>query len=398
MIVAAHEVLEAALKATGVDFQDVLLDSIEPRRRGELVGFKVHTSQSAEPVLVYVDSSPPPAGAQDSNVLVLADPRTGNQRRVWAYPYDPDLPGLAMLLDPQRREQVLQKLGFHSGSGRLEVEQYVPGWRAVIKVHNPAAQEDDSGLPQTKVEVRLMVINPARVDLVRQVTKDFLRAGVLVPRILAHDNNGILVAEVPQGVPISQVLPDVLGDADLQQQLSATLQAIRGLETDVKSPAGPVERVGWYTAIISELRPDWQPRLIGLSKTIAARLKESEQEVSSRHGHVTIDSLIVSQQRPHELVCLRAADHGGAGSINADAASLVADLLVRAVRSEARGDEAGRLVLTVYYDQLRHLFNPCPGAVAAYLLHAALGHVTKEAPDHQLLANTLIELAQSLVD
>jgi aminoglycoside phosphotransferase len=126
-----------------------------------------------------------------SGAAVLDDGTT--RVGVWAWPFDPSLPGLQQALDPVYAATLLDELGIGTGAVALRVRAYRPGRRAVIEA---------SG---SRGRLFLKVVRPAVVESLHATHRQ-LAASLPVPDSLGWTDRGVLVLPGLPGRTLREVL------------------------------------------------------------------------------------------------------------------------------------------------------------------------------------------------
>lgn len=132
------------------------------------------------------------AGLPDG-VAVLADPTSGTEIGLWRYPFDPQLPGLADVVLPERGEATLG--GVVGTIRESEVLSYRAGRRAVLRVVGSAGT------------IYVKVVRPHRSERLTAVHRALIDAGVPAPAVLAADAaRGLVVLSALPGVALRSEL------------------------------------------------------------------------------------------------------------------------------------------------------------------------------------------------
>lgn len=387
MISIAAAALRQSLEAAGHTVDSVRLERVEPRQGGEICGFNVRLDGAAEPVLIYVDTSsaPVPQVAQPDKIDLVEVAELPHPARVWRYPYDPDLPALPTATYPHAAEEVLSKVGWDPDVVKLTMMSYRPSRRAVVRV------DQSTGVSYLKI------VRPEQVQDLVQVHANFRAAGVGVPRVLAWSADGLLLLENVPGVPASQCVAELAEDNRFTDALNSLVNEIGEVATTIVAKPGAWERVHWYRDMLCHYVPDRADVVVAIADEIDRQHLSRTDEPMTRHGDLHLDQVLVDPEDPHQLTGLIDIDTAGIAHVASDAATFVADLVVRAVRASVAGDEESATAHTELADRVYQTCAPWPADIAAQLLAHALGPAVEVGDVNEETAARLIDAARRFV-
>jgi hypothetical protein len=191
-------------------------------------------------LVAVADRSGPPEG---SLVLEAGDLRVG----VFRFPFDPDLPGLAVAVDPSAAAALVGV----EGRVTVSVRKYLPRQRAVIRL------SADNGQCWW---VKVLAVDDAVATWERH--RSVARV-VPSPEVLGVDHEqGLLVLSHVAGRPLREVLTDPGSVRPAAEELLGLLARLGGAELDVavgrpsRIAAAPVA-----AALLAYVRPDLTDRL-----------------------------------------------------------------------------------------------------------------------------------------
>jgi len=247
-------------------------------------------------------AAPLPAG-----VTLLSDGTT--EVGMWRFPFDPDLPGLAVACDPARMTRLANRLGL-AGTARPRVRTYRPRRRAVVEVTTPGGT------------VFVKVLRPDRVEQVHELHRRAV--GAHTPAPLGWTPDGLLVLAALPGSTLRAEL--LAGRPALRvEDVVATLDALPACLA-----AGPLRRTwgqkAWHYA---EIVAATAPGLASRARAVAAEVDHVDPEGPPvpAHGDFYEAQLMVSGGRVTGLLDI---DTAGRGERLDDAACLLAHLDVLA--------------------------------------------------------------------
>lgn len=227
---------------------------------------------------------------------------------VWRYPFDPDLPGLAVAVTPSG---VAELLGGHVGDGvTLNVRTFRPRRRAVVEATGSTGR------------VFLKVVAPQAVA--RVVDAHRALAGLGVPEVVAaHPSEGIVVLAALEG----ETLHNALGAGTGPWPAEPVLDLLAGLR-DTEWPGapraepGPMVHAAGHAALIERVLPAERDRLRRLVDLVGTPADTTPTGIV--HGDLHGAQILVG---PGGAVSgVLDLDDAGAGQPADDVANLVAHL------------------------------------------------------------------------
>ncbi|MDO5661657.1 MAG: phosphotransferase [Brachybacterium sp.] len=297
-----------ALYRTQVTWPD--LDGPGASPRPELFGASTHIGEAEKDV----------ASAEQS--LVMTDGEMNV--RVWRYPNDPWLPMLSTVSYPDALAATLRSIGADPGvedgtALPIEVVSYRPGRRAVLRVELPSAA------------VYLKVMQPRHSAEIVERHERLTSAGVPVPRVIAHHDGLVVLAELP-GVPLAQAVLEDGAAACRAGDLVALLDRLPASMYTLPLRAPWTDSATFYTGIVGASLPPLQPRLDALAEEIrrgldAVRARIGQDPHDVVHGDFYEAQVFVRDGR---VVGLLDVDTAGPGRRADDLACLLAHLGVLA--------------------------------------------------------------------
>ncbi|MCU0300236.1 MAG: aminoglycoside phosphotransferase family protein [Candidatus Nanopelagicales bacterium] len=258
-------------------------------------------------------AGPGSAPEQAPGVVVLEDGR--DRVRLWRFPSDPLLPGLAVATDPTRLAGVLAELGVPrapgaDGSVHVRVRTYRPCRRAVVQV-----------IDRDRRERYVRVVRPSVVRSLHERHVLLHDAGVPVPRSHGWTPDGLLVLEAIPGPTLRHHLrtgrPVPTGTA-LLAMLDRLPEAVRALPLR-RSWADEAQH---YAAVVGGPLPRERERAEQLAAAVASGLAGLEPDAAT-HGDFHDDQVIMQGQRIRGLLDV---DTAGPGRRADDVATLLAHL------------------------------------------------------------------------
>lgn len=250
---------------------------------------------------------------------------------------DPDLPGMATVMDPARLAHVLDEMRLSGAvdGGSLRLRSYRPLRRAVFEIAG-------TGGP-----VFLKVLRPHRADRLVAVATLLGLSAIPVPPVLGSTRAGVVVMGAVPGTPMRTVLG---GDGPLPD-LDALLRLLDGLPPALlrQRPAvRPVSRAqghaAWLTAVDRRFAPATE-----LAGQIADATDVDNGPVTAVHGDFYENNLTVEGA---EIVGLIDVDGAGSGHRIDDLATMLGHLSVLGLRPSHR--RAGHLQRRWLGDLDRH--------------------------------------------
>jgi aminoglycoside phosphotransferase len=311
---AASGPLSVVVESGGATLVDSSITQISyrPERRLTVVYDTVDAEGTHLPVVLTAGEIPAEAALLES---------AGHRLGAWTAWRDPAIPGLALVLDPRTRRELLGSLGVPDVATTARMRSYRPGKRAVVEV--------------TGDGVRLFVktIRPKDVTALQEA-HTALADSLPIPRSLGWSPEaGIVVLEPLPGVPLSSA-PDQGPDA---RSVLGLLERIPSLDRKV-SP-----RRRRLTTHLHLLR-----RVVANQEHCLQRIERAAEslvdfEPVPVHGDFHSGQILVSHRTLTGLVDI---DTVGMGNRADDHANLLAHLHIIALRNP--GGAAARYGELVY--------------------------------------------------
>lgn len=275
--------------------------------------------------VVYVETTPP--GIDREGVLRLRDD-AGDERAVWVYPNDPNLPALADAVLPDRARALLERLsgGAVAGALRLDVTAYRPGKRAVVKATGEGGTH------------YLKVVAPDTARRIHERHAAWRAAGVAVPPSLGWAEAGVVAIAEQPGTPAAAALGVAEPEA-LLDSIDALREQISTVPSDGEARPSLARRIDWYLRRVRALDGELEARL-GVIGAEVSRLLGTEVRRVTIHGDLHLGQLFVDPDEPERVVGVIDIDTAGAGDPADDAAALWAHLVATTAHARAAGDEA----------------------------------------------------------
>lgn len=275
--------------------------------------------------VVYVETTPP--GIDREGVIRLQD-ETGDERAVWVYPNDPNLPALADAVVPQRARGLLERLTGApvDGDVHLDVTAYRPGKRAVVKVSSPSGA------------YYLKVVAPEAARRIHERHAAWRAAGVAVPPAEGWSQEGVVAIAEQPGMPAASALG--LADPErLLDSIDELREQIAQVPSDGEARGSLARRIDWYLRRVRSLAPELEPRLQVIGAEVSRALG-SELRRATIHGDLHLGQLFVDPEDPSRVVGVIDIDTAGAGDPADDAAALWAHLVATKAHAATAGDPA----------------------------------------------------------
>ncbi|MDR6940016.1 aminoglycoside phosphotransferase family protein [Arcanobacterium hippocoleae] len=217
---------------------------------------------------IVVDTNPPfarrdlyvlaaTAKIQEEKVLEVGGKRLRLGKtavNIWEYPYDPELPALALACD-------VEKMSAYLGQPvELELIGYRPTRRAVVRVdrvdHRPLFAKVIRPSMQQDFEYRLQIMQRARIAC---------------PQIYAREVGIVLMTAIP-GVPLSRVLAQSSRRTPSEKRITKT--AARTILRDLEEISAALPQ----TAIALRERPAWVDRCEHYASAAALTLPKMQSQ------------------------------------------------------------------------------------------------------------------------
>ncbi|OCA93455.1 phosphotransferase [Actinobaculum suis] len=169
----------------------------------------------------------------------------GVQVTLWEYPYDPELPALAVACSPRKMSELLGKrVG-------VELKSYRPTRRAVVRVVDEAGKGAFA-----------KVLKPPAAGSLAKRHHMLTAAGVPAPRVLAENEQGSVLISQLAGEPLANALGrGLLGQARaVLDSLEATLDALPDSVMQLSRRAAWSDRVEHYAHAAATALPQIRSR------------------------------------------------------------------------------------------------------------------------------------------
>lgn len=242
----------------------------------------------------------------------------GSPIRVWRYPHDPFLPGLAVASDETKVGEVLGLLGAPADGVDLRRRAYRPGRRAVIEVLSP------------RTRIFLKVVRPKRVGGL-QARHAALAQHVPIPHSYGWSGDlGLVAMQSLPGKTLRKRLEGGSRQLPDPAQLLTLLEGIGAAEPAGGEVGGPAARVQDYARLLSAVAPDLTTRLESIVGEVA---KVPSGSAESVHGDFHSSQILV---KGPEVVGLIDIDTVGVGDRADDLATLLGHVSTLALTSASR--------------------------------------------------------------
>lgn len=319
----AEAILRAAAGELGEDLTDWRVHAVHHRPgAGVSVGYSVSLRSTGarkvtRPSYLCASTARLSNHSAPGLVRVSSAALPGQQVHVWRHPGDPELPALAAACTPSLLVARLGAQPWLSAPVRAAVVSYRPTRRAVVRV--------DSSRGRAWVKV----LRPAQAEAYLERHRLLAGAGLPLPRLLAAEDDGLVVLGQGRGVPLASMLAQGMS----QSRAASVLGCLTGVLDRLPEQAGGLrrrpswsERVASYARAAAAVLPDQSSRIQAVSDAVA-RLMEtaSPGPVVTTHGdfyeaNVLMDGGVVS--------CLLDIDSVGPGYRVDDLACLLGHVSV----------------------------------------------------------------------
>lgn len=300
---------------------------------------------------------------------------------MWRYPFDPDLPGLAVAADPVRMASLAQRLGL-AGGARLRVRGYRPRRRAVVEVVTPSGR------------MFVKVLRPERVNGLHRRYRIAADAGCPTPIPLGWSDDGLLLLA---GLPGRTVRDRLLARLPIGLSPDDVVTMLDGLPSALATGAArPTwgQKAPHYANVIAATMPELAARAAAVATAVDHR--EPEGPAVPVHGDLYESQLMEHDGRLSGLLDI---DTAGAGERLDDAGCLLAHLSVLAqIRPGAAGE------ITALRHRLSSRFSrdldqaALARRVAAVVLSLATGPYRVREPKWRENTTRRVELAERWLD
>jgi hypothetical protein len=295
---------------------------------------------------------------------------------MWRYPFDPDLPGLPLAVDPVRARKLVESTGLNVGGDvSVSLRAYRPRRRAVVEV----------GLPGER-RVFLKIVPKAKALHERHR----LAASAAVPASLGWSEAGIVVLA---GLPGRTLRDLLLVDGPVVVEPESVTAALDGLS---EALADTPRRKTWgqkafhYAEVIAATAPSLAERARGIASAVYH--ESAEGPGVAVHGDFYESQLLMHNGRVSGLLDI---DTAGCGERLDDAGCLLAHLSVLAQIRPRRAAE----ITTIEKQMIEHFaayldWQALRRRAAAVVLSLATGPHRVQEPDWLRNTGHRLDLAE----
>jgi len=241
--------------------------------------------------------------------------------RVWRFPDDPALPGLAAATDDARVRALLDRCDVDPGPVELRVRSYRAGRRAVVEVRTPA------------VRLFVKVVQPSALSALAERHRLLRTAGLPVPRALAAQDDGQLVLEALPGTSLRARLREGADPAPGGADVLELLDLLPGGLCALPRRPSRADEVRAHAAVTAAALPAEAARCRQLAEAVRAAV-DDDVAAEPVHGDLHDAQLLLSGGR---TVGLLDVDTAGPGRRADDLACLLAHAHVLAQSEPAHG-------------------------------------------------------------
>jgi hypothetical protein len=262
------------------------------------------------------------SGDLPEGVVRLSDGDT--EIGVWRYPFDPDLPGLPLAVDPVRARKLVESTGLDVGGDvSVRLRAYRPRRRAVVEV----------GLPGGR-RVFLKVVRSAKALHERHR----LAASAPVPASLGWSADGIVVLAGLPGRTLRELLLEDGPVAVEPESVTAALDDLPPALADMPRRRTWGQKAFHYAEVVAATAPS----LAGQARDIAGAVYHESAEGPDVpvHGDLYESQLLMHNGRVSGLLDI---DTAGCGERLDDAGCLLAHLSVLAQIRPRRAAEINKI-------------------------------------------------------
>lgn len=312
----AREMLDAAFAATGgrvVSARPVQVTWHPGRSLTVTYAARAgwHGERVDDQTIVAVTGGAIPAGA---TVLASGDQRVA----VWRMQDDPELPGLAAALDPERARTLLDQLDVAPGRVRTRLRAYRPRRRAVVEV--------------TTKQARLFIkAVPPREVAALQARHQLMSAHLPVP--ISHGwshEAGLVVLRAMDGATLRTTFADPRAALPSAAQLAQVLDRIPDSGDD-RRPHAPLDGAAGYGELVARIVPALRPRVDALLAAVAEAARGDT--MVPVHGDFHEAQLLINRGAVSGVLDL---DTAGIGERADDWATLIGHLSTLEASSQPR--------------------------------------------------------------
>ncbi|PSK97268.1 phosphotransferase family enzyme [Haloactinopolyspora alba] len=302
--------------------------------------------------------------------------------QVWRFPFDPELPGLAAACFPSTVAEMLGPLGADGAEPRLRVVSYRPRKRAVVEVTSGSRQ------------LYLKIVRPRAAADVDRRHRMLTAAGLPVPRILGHSDDGVVTLQALSGTTLTAALASSAASASPPVGVHDLLGLLDRLPPEV---ADLPRRAPWpahathYADVVAAACPELRSRTTALADGVNAVLGADDGgDVEPTHGDFYTDQLLVAGGRVTGLLDI---DTLGPGRRADDLACLLAHLELQAADDPSGGAASA---LSTWMPALEHRVGrrELAARTAGVLLSLATGPYRAQDPGWQEATAARLALAE----
>lgn len=242
-----------------------------------------------------------------------------NEIGVWRFPFDPELPGLPLAVDPWHARKLVECTGLPvGGEVSIRVRSYRPRRRAVIEV----------GLPgQHRVFIK--VVPPVRARALHE--RHRLAAAAMVPSSLGWTDEGLVLLA---GLPGRTLREELLTAETVVVEPESVTAALEGLPFTGRRRRTWGQKAAHYAEVVASAVPDLVARARAIASTVDHTAPEGPDVPV--HGDFYESQLLVHEGRVTGLLDI---DTAGRGERLDDAGCLLAHLAVLAQIRPARAEQ-----------------------------------------------------------
>ncbi|RZU60903.1 aminoglycoside phosphotransferase family protein [Zhihengliuella halotolerans] len=237
---------------------------------------------------------------------------------VWRHPRDPKLPGLAAAAVPERAE-----VAFGAGDRltHLETVAYRPLRRAVLRATFAQTEPE-----LTERAIYLKVMRPDLADELVERSRLLAGAGLPVPDVLAHQEDGVAAFRELSGASLSRLIMHDGGTSLDPAELVALLDKMPAAVLDLPHRPAWADRVDRYASAARTALPEAAYRIDELERGVRDALDAADRgPLVPTHGDFYEANLLMDENR---LVGLLDVDNVGPGRRADDLACLLGHVAV----------------------------------------------------------------------
>ncbi|GHD04133.1 aminoglycoside phosphotransferase family protein [Zhihengliuella salsuginis] len=237
---------------------------------------------------------------------------------VWRHPRDPKLPGLASAAIPERAEAAF---GDGDRLTHLETVAYRPLRRAVLRA---SFARDEPEL--TERAIYLKVMRPDLAGELVERSRILAAAGLPVPEVLAHHEDGVAAFAELSGASLSRLIMHDGGRSLDPNVLVGLLDRMPAAVVDLPHRPAWADRVDRYASAARTALPQAAYRIDELERGVQAALEAADRgPIVPTHGDFYEANLLMEENR---LVGLLDVDNVGPGRRADDLACLLGHVAV----------------------------------------------------------------------